>query len=100
MTVVGQVAALRRYPVKSMAGEQLGEVEVSWHGLAGDRRWAFIRDGQVRSGFPWLTIRERPELALYRPRLAEPDRPNASLTLVHTPAGGEVDVAEDASGRA
>jgi hypothetical protein len=50
--VVGQVAALWRYPVKSMAAEPLDEAEVSWHGVAGDRRWAFIRDGQVRSGFP------------------------------------------------
>ena len=69
---------------------------VSWHGLAGDRRWAFIRDGQVRSGFPWLTIRERPELAHYRPRFAEPDRPNASATLVRTPGGSELDVADPA----
>jgi uncharacterized protein len=90
------VAALWRYPVKSMAAEDLAAVEVSWHGLAGDRRWAFIRDGQVRSGFPWLTIRERPELAHYRPRFAEPDRPNASKTLVRTPAGGEFDVADPA----
>jgi uncharacterized protein YcbX len=94
MTVAGRVAALWRYPVKSMAGEELEAVEVSWHGLAGDRRWAFIRDGQVRSGFPWLTIRERPELAHYRPRFAEPDRPNASLTLVRTPSGDELDVAD------
>jgi uncharacterized protein len=96
MTVVGRVAGLWRYPVKSMAAEKLDGVEVSWHGLAGDRRWAFIRDGQVRSGFPWLTIRERPELARYRPRFAEPDRPNASLTLVRTPSGGELDVADPA----
>jgi uncharacterized protein YcbX len=67
MTVVGRVAALWRYPVKSMAGERVDAADVSWHGLAGDRRWAFIRDGQVRSGFPWLTIRELPELAHYRP---------------------------------
>lgn len=96
MTVVGRVAALWRYPVKSMAAEALDGVEVSWHGLAGDRRWAFIRDGQVRSGFPWLTIRERPELAHYRPRFAEPDRPDASPTLVRTPSGGELDVADPA----
>ena len=93
MTVVGRVAGLWRYPVKSMAGEELDGVEVSWHGLAGDRRWAFIRDGQARSGFPWLTIRERPELARYRPRFAEADRPDASLTLVRTPDGGELGVA-------
>ena len=96
MTLVGRVAGLWRYPVKSMAAEELDGTEVSWHGLAGDRRWAFIRDGQVRSGFPWLTIRERPEMACYRPRFAEPDRPNASLTLVRTPSARELDVADPA----
>jgi len=93
MTVVGCVAGLWRYPVKSMAGESLNDVEVSWNGLAGDRRWAFIRGHRVRSGFPWLTIRDLPEMAHYRPRFAEPDRPNASPTLVRTPIGGELDVA-------
>ena len=87
MTVVGRVAGLWRYPVKSMAPEELDSVEVSWHGLAGDRRWAFIRAGQVRSGFPWLTIRVHPELAHYRPRFTEPGRPNVSPTRVRTPSG-------------
>jgi MOSC domain-containing protein len=96
MTVVGRVVALWRYPVKSMAAEELDGTEVSWHGLAGDRRWAFIRDGQVRSGFPWLTMRERPELARYRPFFAERARPNASPTLVRTPSGAELDVADPA----
>ena len=96
MTVVGHVAGLWRYPVKSMAAEELDGTEVSWNGLTGDRRWAFIRDGQVRSGFPWLTIRERPELAHYRPRFAEPGRPNASAVLVRTPCGAEFDVADPA----
>jgi uncharacterized protein len=96
MTVVGRVAALWRYPVKSMSAENLDAVEVSWHGLAGDRRWAFIRAGQARSGFPWLTMREHAELAHYRPRFAEPDRPNASATIVGTPAGVELDVADPA----
>ena len=96
MTVVGRVVALWRYPVKSLAAERLDEVEVSWHGLAGDRRWAFIRDGQVRSGFPWLTIREQPDMARYQPRFAEPDRPGGSLTLVRTPAGAELDAADPA----
>src|SRR6516164_11250706 len=96
MMVVGRVARLWRYPVKSMAAEALDGVEVSWAGLSGDRRWAFIRAGQVRSGFPWLTIREKPELAHYRPRFAEPDRPDASPTQVRTPLGGDLDVADPA----
>jgi uncharacterized protein YcbX len=91
---VGRVAALFRYPVKSMAGEPLDAADVSWHGLAGDRRWAFIRDGLVRSGFPWLTIREQPEMWHYRPAFAEPDRPDASRTVVRTPGGEELDVAD------
>ncbi len=93
---VGRVAALWRYPVKSMAAESLAEAEVSWHGLAGDRRWAFIRDGKVRSGFPWLTLRQRPDLSHYRPSFVEPDRPNASRTMVCTPAGNEYDVVDPA----
>src|SRR5712691_354988 len=96
MAVVGHVAALWRYPVKSMAGENLTFAEVSWQGLAGDRRWAFIRAGQERNGFPWLTIRERPELAHYRPRFVEPGRPDASAVLVRTPSGTELDVADPA----
>jgi uncharacterized protein len=74
---VGRVAGLWRYPVKSMAAESLDHVEVSWHGLAGDRRWAFIRAGMARNNFPWLTIRERPQMRAYRPSFVEPDRPNA-----------------------
>jgi uncharacterized protein len=96
MTVVGRVVRLCRYPVKSMAGEELDRAEVSWHGLAGDRRWAFIRDGQTSNGFPWLTIRERPEMAHYRPGFTEPERPNASSVLVRTPDGRELDVADPA----
>ncbi|MEA2438885.1 MAG: uncharacterized protein QOH76_309 [Thermoleophilaceae bacterium] len=96
MTEVGRVAALWRYPVKSMAAESLEEVEVSWHGLAGDRRWAFVQDGLVRSGFPWLTIRERSEMWHYRPSFLKPDRPDASPTVVHTPAGERYDVTDPA----
>jgi uncharacterized protein YcbX len=93
---VGRVVALWRYPVKSMAAEALNEAELSWHGLAGDRRWAFIRDGKQRSGFPWLTIRERPSMVHYQPRFAEPGRANKSATVVRTPSGGELDVLDPA----
>jgi len=93
---VGRVVSLWRYPVKSMAAEPLEQVEVSWHGLAGDRRWAFIRDGMVKSGFPWLTIRESVEMRHYRPSFVEPDRPNASAVIVRTPTGETCDVTDPA----
>ena len=93
---VGRVVALWRYPVKSMAGEPLTQADVSWQGLAGDRRWAFIRDGMVKSGFPWLTIRERAEMRQYRPSFVEPQRPDASAVVVRTPAGATVDVVDPA----
>ena len=93
---VGRIAALWRYPVKSMAAEALEEAEVSWHGIAGDRRWAFIREGLERSNFPWLTIRERADLRDYRPSFVEPGRPDASATMVHTPGEKSLDVADPA----
>ena len=87
---------LWRYPVKSMAGEALDESELSWHGLVGDRRWAFIRPGLERSGFPWITMRERPAMAHYRPRFAEPHQPDKSPTIVRTPGGGDLDIVDPA----
>lgn len=94
--IIGRIAALWRYPVKSMRGHALDSADVSWHGIAGDRRWAFIRDGMERSGFPWLTIREKPELWQYEPILMEPDVPDTSPTIVRTPSGRELDVVDPA----
>lgn len=93
---VGRVVGLWRYPVKSMSGQELLEAEVAWHGIAGDRRWAFIRDGVVQSGFPWLTLRERGDMGRYRPSLVDPGRPESSATVVESPSGLTLDVADPA----
>lgn len=93
---VGRVVGLWRYPVKSMAAETLGGADVGWHGLAGDRRWAFVREGVVNSGFPWLTLRERAGLSHYQPSFVESDRPDTSRTVVLTPSGATLDVADPA----
>jgi MOSC domain-containing protein len=93
---VGRVVGLWRYPVKSMAAEPLTEVDVSWHGLAGDRRWAFIRSGVVQSGFPWLTLRERGDMSHYRASFVDAAQPDKSPTLVHTPSGVVFDVTDPA----
>jgi uncharacterized protein len=93
---VGRVAGLWRYPVKSMRGESLTEVDVSWHGFAGDRRWAFVRNEAVQSGFSWLTLRERGDMNHYRPAFVDPLQPDKSPTLVHTPSGVVFDVTDAA----
>ena len=93
---VGRVVGLWRYPVKSMAGEALAEADISWNGLAGDRRWACIRDGVPQSGFPWLTLRERADLGRYQPSFVEPGRPDKSRTAVRSPLGATFDVADAA----
>ena len=91
---VGRIAALYRYPVKSMGSESLDAIDVGWNGFAGDRRWAFVRGGMERSGFPWLTIRERPEMWHYQPRFDDPANPEKSITIVRTPKGDELDVVD------
>jgi len=47
--VVGSVAGLRRYPVKSMMGETLASAYVTLKGIAGDRGYALVDagDGKV-----------------------------------------------------
>jgi len=53
------------YPVKSLGGISLQEAQVTDRGLELDRRWLLVDD----SG-RFLTQREYPELALYRPEIA------------------------------
>ena len=93
---VGRVAAVWRYPVKSMAADAVPSAEVSWHGVAGDRRWAFVRERSEGSGSPWLTIRDRPDMVRYRPRFDDPERPNASRVIVTLPPGAELGVTDPA----
>jgi uncharacterized protein YcbX len=43
-SAVGTVSDLRRYPVKSMLGEQLERADVTERGIAGDRAYALVDD--------------------------------------------------------
>jgi uncharacterized protein YcbX len=90
---IGTLTALRRYPVKSMAGEDLSEARVTFAGIVGDRVYAFI-DTQNRSDFPWMTGRQAHQMILFRPRFldapaAQDDIPSADryATEVTTPEG-------------
>lgn len=96
---VGRVVGLWRYPVKSMAAEPLSAVEVSWHGLQGDRRWAFIRNDSIGNGFPWFTLRQRSDMNRFVPTFSDPENADSSRTLVKTPAGEVLDVDDPALAR-
>jgi uncharacterized protein YcbX len=67
MDEIGRLRFLRRYPVKSMAGEDLAEVFVTYAGLAGDRVHAFVDRGN-HSDFPWMTGRQGSQMILFRSR--------------------------------
>ncbi len=86
MIHVGYVRELVRYPVKSMAGVATESAFLGWHGLQGDRRFAFRRLND-NSGFPWLTAGRLPELLLYQPIGLDQNAEEPVPTHVRTPAG-------------
>ena len=91
LTEIGQVEAIFRYPVKSMGGERLEVAKMGWHGLDGDRRLAFRRIDD-RSGFPWLSASQLPDLLRFAPHRREDGAPGDLPTHVRTPEGEEMPV--------
>src|SRR3954465_9630448 len=85
---LGQIEAIFRYPVKSMRGEALQACALGWHGLEGDRRFAFRRLGQ-RGGFPWLSASTLPELLCFAP---QPREAGSLPTIVRTPEGEDLPI--------
>ena len=54
---IGVVQDLFRYPVKSMRGERLGEVDIGAHGVIGDRAYALREvNGRVVTGKKWSNM--------------------------------------------
>jgi len=90
---IGQIKAIFRYPVKSMAGFPLHRVDLGWHGLNGDRRFAFRRLAD-QGGFPWLSASRVPQLLLYRP-IGEAETDKDLPTHVRTPDGAELELFSD-----
>lgn len=68
MERIGTIETACRYPVKSMAGEEMDEAFVGFSGVMGDRAYAFVPTSATTKGFPWHTGREQENLVLYRPR--------------------------------
>jgi uncharacterized protein YcbX len=74
-TTTARLAAIWRYPVKSLQGEALTEADVDVDGVRGDRRWG-IRDattGRI------LTGRREPRLLLAAARLGADGEPEIEL---------------------
>ena len=88
---LGHVCQLVRYPVKSMAGIATESAFLGWHGLDGDRRFAFRRLGDD-SGSPWLTASRLPELLLYHPFRLDQSTDELLPTHVRTPAGAHLEL--------
>ena len=84
MKGIGKVKYLRRYPVKSMKGEDLEGVFISKSGLEGDRKYAFIDDNAQNKKFPWMTARQKHEMLLFEPRIIDID---SGMIEVKTPEG-------------
>jgi uncharacterized protein YcbX len=74
--VVGRVEQIWIYPVRSLAGSAVTEVEVTAGGLAGDRAWTVMGDdGSV------LRAKDAPEMADV-PGTGDPEADAAALTTV------------------
>ncbi len=81
MAIVGSVAELWRFPVKSMKGEQLQEVTVTERGGLGDRAYALIdtETGKVASA---KSVKLFPDLLACRAAFVEPPRANRDVPPV------------------
>jgi uncharacterized protein len=84
MTSVGgasSVAALWRYPVKSMQGEELNAADITAGGLLGDRRFAVIDSatGKVAGA---KNPRKWPGFFYFRAAYTEPPRTGSALPAV------------------
>jgi uncharacterized protein YcbX len=65
MLKVGMINELKRYPVKSFAGEVMLEAELAAYGFVGDRNYAFVDEG--KEGFDrYYTARQIPQMLQYK----------------------------------
>jgi uncharacterized protein len=98
MTVVGSVAEVWRYPVKSMGGERLSRSAIATRGLHADRMWA-VRDVELNT---FTTARRWPVLLQCSARFVEDPAgrsagPGDVLEVIVTfPDGSEVSSSDPA----
>jgi len=79
--IIGSVAGLWRFPVKSMRGERLEQAELTGRGLVGDRAYALI-DAETGKVVSAKTVKLFPELFGCRSAFIEPPRVGHEPTSV------------------
>jgi len=100
MAQIGRVQQLWRFPVKSMAGEAVSQVELTADGVLGDRAWALqdVDSGRIVSA---KDVRHFPGVLRCRAAFASPpalgaEWPTVTITL---PDGSEVHSADPEASR-
>lgn len=95
--LVGTIAELWRYPVKSMLGGTVSEIMVTGRGVLGDRAWALRdqRTGRI------VSAKRVPDLLRFRATYeAEPTLASPGLVRIETPDGDTIYAGrDDASAR-
>jgi uncharacterized protein YcbX len=86
MSKIGVVNELKRYPIKSFAGELLLEAEVAAYGFVGDRKYAFV-DESKEGWDRYFTARQIPNLLQYQAEWVGEIEEVHSLVKVTSPEG-------------
>src|SRR5439155_16269141 len=89
--IVGSVAELWRFPVKSMKGEQIKDVQITATGLIGDRGYALI-EADTGKFVSAKSVKLFPDLLGCRSAFVEPPQPGRELppVRIELPDGSSV----------
>ena len=93
--VIGSIAGLWRFPVKSMAGERLDQAELSSRGIAGDRAYALV-DADTGKVVSAKSVKRFPGILNCRAEYVESPKPGTDLPARIVLPGGQT-TATDAS---
>jgi hypothetical protein len=94
--IVGRIAALMRYPVQSMRGEAMDEVELWPNGMPGDRAWGVldVPEGKIaaaaRGKKPWRDLVRWQARFTREPEKTAPTAPVEIRLPEGEAAGGEI----------
>src|SRR5258707_5542459 len=80
MSTIGTVESLWRYPVKSMRGEELGELFAGYGGVYGDRLFAYESSARPM-GFLFITGRDQRQMIRYRAHFRNPEKAARPVNL-------------------